>query len=226
MNIVYALTHNYYKKILPSIKSLVRQHPDVNIFILAEDDEIPDLPAHCTVINVTGQKYFSPEDVNYHNFFTYINLLKCCYASLLPVDRVIHLDVDTIILDSLSPLWEMDLSGKWFAACPEYQGKYKPFGDLYYNAGVMVLNLAQMREDGIEQKLVAYLKAFRQPWADQDAWNKYALEQDKAVAFDVRYNENQMTGTTDQPAVVHYCAIHDWYENKSIPRREYLDAYM
>ena len=124
------------------------------------------------------------------------------------------------------PLWEMDLSGKWFAACPEYQGKYKPFGDLYYNAGVMVLNLAQMREDGIEQKLVAYLKAFRQPWADQDAWNKYALEQDKAVAFDVRYNENQMTGTTDQPAIIHYCAIHDWCENKGIPRREYLDKYM
>lgn len=226
MNIVYALTHNYYKKILPSIKSLVHYHPDAKIFILAEDDEVPKLPVPCTVINVKEQKYFDHNDVNYDNMFTYINLLKVCYPSILPVEKVLHLDVDTIICDILEPLWNIDLTDKWFAACPEYHGVYRPFGFPYYNAGVILLNLEQMRKDNIEPQLVKYLKSTPQPWADQDAWNWAIIGNDKAVSFDVRYNENQMTGTTNQPAIVHYCAIPNWYENLHMPRREFLDEYM
>ena len=33
-------------------------------------------------------------------------------------------------------------------------------------------------------------------------------------------------GTTDNPAIVHYCAISDWYENRHMPRRNYLDRYL
>lgn len=227
MNIVYAMTRNVYHKIIPSITSLIEFNPKANVYILAEDDELPiDLPIKCKVINVKNQTVFPVTGVNYHNAFTYINLLKVCYASLLRVNKVIHLDIDTIICDSLEPLWSTDVKGKWFAACPEYTGRYKPFGDLYYNMGVALINLQQMRKDNIEPNMVNYLNTVSQPWADQDAWNRYAIEQDKATAFDVRYNENFATGYTDSPAIVHYCGIRDWYENKKIFRSEYLAKYL
>ena len=226
MNIVYALTANYYHKLLPSITSLIKYNPDAVIYILAEDDEVPNLPVKCNVINISSQKYFSPKDINYHNWFTYVNLLKVCYASILPVDKVIHLDVDTVICGSLQPLWETGVDGKWFAACPEYNGTWKPFGPLYYNMGVALINLAQMRIDKCEPELVAYLKKGKQPWADQDAWNKLALDRNKAVAFDVRFNENRMTSFTEHPVIVHYCSHSDWYENPDIPRHEYLEPYL
>ena len=92
--------------------------------------------------------------------------------------------------------------------------------------GVAVINLQAMRKDNIIMTMVDYLNSVRQPWADQDAWNKYGIEQDKVVAFPIRYNENVMTGTTDNPAIVHYCSIGDWYENRGIPRREYLNKWM
>ena len=225
MNIVYALTSNYIYKAIPSMTSLIEHNPKAKIYLLTEQDEV-DLPFDVTVINVSKQYTFLPSSPNYHNQFTYINLLKVCYASILPCNKVIHLDADTIICDSLEDLWKTDVKGKWFAACPEYTGQYKPFGDLYYNMGVAVINLSQIRKDGIEDAMVEYLNTIPQPWADQDAWNKYALEQDKAVPIDIRFNESHMTGFTDEPAIVHYCGMRDWYENPFIPRREYLNKYL
>ena len=225
MNIVYALTSDYICKAIPSMTSLLEHNPKAKIYLLTEQDDV-DLPFDVNVINITNQKWFSPKDPNYFNMFTYINLLKVCYASILPCNKVIHLDADTIICDSLEPLWKTDIKGKWFAACPEHKGQYKPFGDLYYNMGVALINLAQIRKDGIEARMVEYLNSVPQPWADQDAWNIYAIEQDMAVPIDVRFNESHMTGMTNNPAIVHYCGLRDWYENKFIPRREYLDKYL
>ena len=225
MNIVYALTRNYYHKLKPSITSLMEHNPKARVFIVCEDDTI-DLPYKVEVINVSDQQYFPKGSVNYNNQFTYINLLKVCYASLLPVNKVIHLDVDTIITEPLDDLWKTDVRNKWFAACPEYLGRYKPFGEMYYNMGVALINLQQIRKDGIEQKMIEYLNAFRQPYADQDAWNVYAIEEDKAVALPIRFNECFATGSTDNPAIVHYCGYTSWYEAENIPRRSYLEKYL
>lgn len=221
MNIVYAMTRNVYHMILPSLRSLAETNPDANIYILAEDDKLP-FEHNAEVINVSGQQWFPKNGVNYYNMFTYINLLKVVYQEILDVDRVIHLDIDTIICDDLTPMWETDVTGKWFAACPEYLGGYKPFGDLYYNMGVALINLEQMRKDNAAGELVEYLNTVKQPWADQDAWN---IHLDKAVKLDVRFNESCKTGETDNPAIVHYCSIGDWYTNKSIHRASYLNKY-
>ena len=226
MNIVYAMTRNVYYKAIPSMKSLIEHNPDAKIYILAEDDEIENLPCKATVINVSGQTIFPKSGPNYRNWFTYINLLKVCYPSLLKCAKVIHLDIDTIICGSLKPLWDTDVKGKWFAAVPEYTGKYKPFGETYYNMGIALINLTQMRKDKIEPDMAEYLNTVKQPWADQDAWNKYGIEQDKAVALDVKYNESNVTGKTDEPVIVHYCGISDWYERRNMDRREYLDRYL
>ena len=224
MNIAYAMTKNVYSMILPSLRSLKATNPKAKVFILAEDDELPiELPMPATVINVRDQKYFPEDGVNYHNMFSYINLLKVRYPSILSVDKVIHLDIDTIICDDLMPLWKTDLKEKWFGACPEYLGTYKPFGDPYYNMGVAVINLKQMRTDGAEEPMTEYLNTVKQPWADHDAWNKYG--QDKAREIDVRYNESCKTGETDNPAIIHFCSIGDWYTNPIMYRVKFLNQY-
>lgn len=226
MNIVYAMTHHVYDWILPSIRSLAATNPDAKVTILAEDDVLPlELPVHARVINVAEQKWFPTCGVNYNNDFKYINLLKVMYPSILTEDRVIHLDIDTIVTDRLDGLWETDLNGKWFGAVPERQTWYRPFGNVYYNMGVAVINLAQMREDNIEPILAGYLNVIQQPFADQDAWNKYGTEMNRAVAVDNRWNESAPTGMTDNPAIVHYCGTKDWFTNQYMPRVEYLNRY-
>lgn len=227
MNIVYAMTRHVYDWILPSMRSLAKTNPTARVFVLAEDDALPfDLPMRAEIINVTGQRYFTENGINFNTPFKYINLLKVRYPSLLPVNKVIHLDIDTIICDSLKYLWDIDLSNRWFSACLEYNNHhYHPFGDAYYNMGVAVINLEQMRNDGIERAMQDYLNTIKQPYADQDAWNKYGIEQNKVIPFDVRFNESAVTGYTDNPAIVHYCSIWDWYTRREGFRIEYLNKY-
>lgn len=223
MNIVYALTRNVYEWMLPSIKSLAKHNPNARVFILAEDDEMPfDLPIKAEVINISKQEYFP--DIATHRteaFGGYINHLKVRYADILPVNKVIHLDIDTIICDKLDGLWKTDVTGKWFAAVPESQTWYRPFGDKYYNMGVALLNLQQIRKDGLQQEMTDFLNNTNQPYADQNAWNKFG----KPTELDLRYNESIVTGKTDNPAIVHFCAIPDWWTNTKMQRREYLEEY-
>lgn len=227
MNIVYALTKNVYEWVVPSIKSLAEHNPKARVFMLAEDDEFPyELPIDVEMVNVSDQTYFP--DIATHrkdDFGGYINHLKIWYSKFLPVNKVIHLDIDTIICDKLDGLWKTDVSGKWFAAVPESQKWYNPFGDKYYNTGVVLFNLAQIRKDKPQQDMTDYLLNTDQPYADQNAWNKFGYEQDKIAELDLRYNESRVTGMTDNPAIVHYCSIPDWWKNKKMERREYLDAY-
>ena len=226
MNIVYAMTRNVYPWIVPSMRSLKEHHPNAKVFILCDDDRIDNLPIQCEVINVSGQEWFPPNGANTKTRFGYVNLLKCCYASILPVDKVIHLDIDTIICDSIEPLWETDLTGKWIGAVPQFLGKYSPFGSVYYNMGIAVLNLEQMRKDGAQDPMVEYLNTVPQPFADQDAWHYVGLPLDKFVPVDVRFNENHATGFTDNPAIVHYCGFDNWFGNPNITRAEYMLRYM
>ena len=227
MNIVYAITRNVYEWAVPSIKSLAEHNPKAKVFMLAEDDEFPyDLPIDVQMINVSDQTYFP--DIASHrkqDFGGYINHLKLWYSSFLTVNKVIHLDIDTIICDKLDGLWKTDVSGKWFAAVPENQTWYNPFGDKYYNTGVVLFNLAQLRKDKPQQDMTDYLLNTEQPFADQNAWNKFGHEQDKIAELDLRYNESRVTGKTSEPAIIHYCSYPDWWTNKNIDRISYLDSY-
>ena len=224
MNVVYALTRNIYDWIVPSVKSLAAHNKNVRLFIVCEDDEFPiDLPIKPEVINVTNQSYFAEDSINYKSIFKYINLLKVCYASLLPVNKVIHLDVDTIVCKPLDELWKTDMTGKWFGAVQEYRGRYRPFGDAYWNAGVLLLNLQQIRKDGQERKYVEYLNNVKTPFVDQDAWNFYA--KDRVVSLDPVWNESDVTRESSDPGIVHYCGIVNWWDNPNMKRVEYLNKY-
>ena len=223
MNIVYCVTEDYIDKIKPSVKSLRFFNPKAKVYLVTETDgcDIEDVE----VIDIRNQQWFPEDSINYRNQFTYIGLLKAVYGELLPCDKVLHLDADTIVNGPLNALYETDMKGKWFGMVEEKKGNYHPFGSKYYNAGVLLLNLKQIRKDKIQDRMVEYLNTVWQPWCEQDAFNKYGIENDKIVELETKYNENIMTGFTDDPKVVHYCSIGDWWDNRYMQRAEYLNRW-
>jgi lipopolysaccharide biosynthesis glycosyltransferase len=102
---------------------------------------------------------------------------------LLPdVERVLYLDVDTIVAAPLGPLWETDLSDHYVAAVSNvFQLDHLPrLSELgiddprdYFNSGVVLFNLERMRRDGATEQLRRYGRAHRDApwWPDQDALN-------------------------------------------------------
>lgn len=226
MIVCYAATKNLYPYLKAAIGSLLKYNDPEKVYVLCEDDNIDGLPEIVEPVNVSGQTYYRPDGPNMNSIFTYMSMMRLLYVDLFPdLDKILQLDVDTVVCDDLSPIWNMDLTGRWFAACPEYKGNYKPFGDYirYYNVGVMVVNLDQMRKDGKVPEMVELLNRRRYWCTEQDVLNLYAVEQGLTKDIPVRFNETAFTGKTDDPAVIHYAGFPKWYQaDPRMDRVEYL----
>ncbi len=117
------------------------------------------------------------------DFVTSAMWYRIFLPELLPgVDRVLYLDVDTLVLDSLEPLWEIDLSGRYVAAVTNlfYMRRHaqrpvelgiEPTD--YFNSGVVLMNLELMRADDAARALFDYAAdhAPELAWPDQDTLN-------------------------------------------------------
>lgn len=228
--VVYAGTPNLYEQMVWAAKSLVAHTKVDRIYFLIEDDVFPyELPDLITCINVKEyeNEMFPPWGKNSNTHFTKMALVRCCYPELLPdIDLILQLDVDTIVLDDISPIWDTDMTGKWFAACHEAYSGYDPYhSGHYYNVGVCLFNLAQMRVDNAQEQVVNWINTTKANCVEQDALNVLGAMRGKAVDLPMRYNENRACGYTDNPAIQHYLGYMDWLTNPNLPRREYLKLY-
>ena len=222
---VYSGTRNLYADMVTAAKSLIANSSVDKVYFLIEDDKFPfELPEIIETMNVSGQRFFTKKGANYRTSFTYMSLLRVCYTKLFPnLDKVLQLDVDTIVVDNIDTLWDVDMTGKWFAACQEPLSTYKPYGPKYYNIGVAMFNLEQIRKDEADEKLIDFLNKVEVPYIDQDAWNRYGIK--NAVDLETRFYESFVTGYTENPAIVHFAGIKNWQNNPIASRREYLKKY-
>ena len=222
---VYSGTRNLYADMVTAAKSLIANSSVEKVFFLIEDDEFPyELPDMIETMNVSGQGFFPRSGANFLTSFTYMSLLRVCYTKLFPdLDKVLQLDVDTVVVDNIDSLWDVDMEGKWFAACLEHLSTYKPYGPKYYNIGVAMFNLEQIRKDKADENLIGFLNTVKVPYIDQYACNRIAIWKD--VKLDARFNETIVTGFTENPAIVHFAGIKDWQNSPKASRREYLKRY-
>jgi lipopolysaccharide biosynthesis glycosyltransferase len=104
---------------------------------------------------------------------------------LLPdISQILYLDVDTLVVDSLDPLWETPLDGCYVAAVRnvfmEYHRHRAPELGIeeadYFNSGVLMLNLALMRTEDFAGRLIDLVRRRGSEllWPDQDALNLVA----------------------------------------------------
>jgi hypothetical protein len=116
---------------------------------------------------------------------------------LLPnVDRVLYLDADIVVLDSIEPLWDTDLRGNCIAAVTnvfapwdlQYPEKLGIPSPSYFNTGVLLMDLDQMRRDNCTGALRDYALAHgeRLWFCDQDAMN--VLLGDRRLPLHPRWN--------------------------------------
>ena len=164
---------------------------------------------------------------------------------LLPahLDRILYLDPDILVINSLRPLWEMDLHGNLFAAA-SHTGmtdiansvnrlRLGTDGD-YYNSGVLLIDLKAGRNEIVPQEVFTFSAEHKTNLLlpDQDILNamygKRILPLDDAVwNYDARnYNSYLLrsSGKADtdwvisNTAILHFCGrAKPW--NPSYPYR-------
>lgn len=206
--VIYAGTRNLYPLMTVPLKSLLANNVVDQVYFLIEDDEFPvKLPACVKCINVSGQKWFNETGPNYKSYFTYMTLMRNALTKLLPEeDRVLWLDVDTIVDDDISELFEMDMTDYCYAAAVEGNKSTEVFR--YYNAGVLLINLKKIREMHLDDPMIYYLNTRKLQYPDQDVINIMFQAWTKPISS--AYNSNVFTQWTDIRKIVHYAGIREW----------------
>lgn len=156
--------------------------------------------------------------------------LRCLLPQLLPdCDRVLYLDCDTVALSCLQPLWEVDFNGAALAAVtsPFNRGLRSwprtlglPHARAYFNSGVLLLNLKQLRRSGAMEQVLEFGREapLELRWPDQDALNRVLWERRlnlhprwnvmtslyRAGASDHAYLQAERAQALQVPAIVHF----------------------
>ena len=136
MNIVYSSSDSYAPIAGVSLYSLLKnnkQCKELSVFIIDNNISEKNKEKFTTLCAEFNRPlYFVPIadiekltgtsiDIGRWNISTFGRLFE---ASLLPewVEKVIHIDCDTMIMSSLEPLWEKDMTGKIVAGALECIG--------------------------------------------------------------------------------------------------------
>lgn len=115
---------------------------------------MPDIQA------MIGTDLYIPHTLNMVDF------ARLFAADILPadIDKAMQLDCDIVIRHELDELWSFDLKDNYCAMINEgHNAKMRtilniPADGMYFNSGVVPMNLKKMREDKIGEKCVQYMK--------------------------------------------------------------------
>ena len=86
--------------------------------------------------------------------------------SMLPetVKKVLFIDCDTLVMQDLTPLWEMDMGDKWLYGVDDCRGAayrtnlgLQPT-DNYINNGVLLVDLDAWRKNNVEDMFLRYIR--------------------------------------------------------------------
>ena len=198
MKVVYFGSREIYRDFTTAINSL-RAHNDAEVYAIIEDDAL-DIPG-VHYIKWDYRELFN--DTNTQTKWGRFGVLRAALSKVLPFDRVISLDVDTIVTGDITGLWDFDLEGNHMAMCREpYLSLLQP----YYNAGVSVMDLKRIRDTGVDDLMIQELNTTPHRWVAQDAITMYCDIKD----LPSEYNACMFTAPCDNPKILHFANRTDW----------------
>ncbi len=173
------------------------------------------------------------------NYFSNTTYFRLFIPELYPeYDRVIYLDSDTAILADVAELYNEDIGDNLVAAVPdgvvqtipifqEYVEKVVGVIDYnnYFNAGILLMNLKELREYKFQEKFLYLLEKIKFEVAqDQDYLNR--LCKGRVKILDFAWNRMPIMGESDKEIkIIHYnLGAKPWYFD-DVPYQEYFWKY-
>lgn len=184
---------------------------------------------------------------------------NCCYKIVLPellkgYNKALFMDSDLVVLEDIAELYNQDIEKMYLAACVDMGNvlAYVKQNDYicyhfdvnlrlkdphnYFNTGVMLINLKEMREHCTIQKIAEKSKEIKAIFPEQDILN--VLCEDKIKLMDMKWNVliNVDEGDTEdfgvdikkaksQPFVVHYAGQPRPWNEPAQTNKEYTNIY-
>lgn len=216
----------YYQSVLPAVKAALL-HTDADYVVLTIEDDrdafaaaVGWLPDCVRTVNAAAlrDQYFPPGGPNLRTPYVYLCLLRCAYADIFPdLGRVVAMDADAFFIrdccgtDTDDP-WTLDLHGAYLAGVPEPRLSAER-GRPYVSAGVLLMDLDRIREDGLHRRMCRALRRQAYQWVEQDCLNEYCgAAEGGIVSLGNEWNSSQFTGIAeaDVMRIRHFAYEHSW----------------
>lgn len=176
MELLVTVDKNYIPPLQVMLTSLYMNNPGekVELYLLhsrLQEKELEPLEKQCGRL---GYKFFpvkiedswfsqAPVTKQYPREMYYRLLAPCFLPQKL--HRILYLDPDILVINSLRPLWETDMKGRLFAAAA-HTGKTNLTNNInqvrlgttnkYFNSGVLLINLDQGRKEILPEEIFQY----------------------------------------------------------------------
>lgn len=176
MELLVTVDKNYIPPLQVMLTSLYMNNPGekVELYLLhsrLQEKELEPLEKQCGRL---GYKFFpvkiedscfsqAPVTKQYPREMYYRLLAPCFLPQKL--HRILYLDPDILVINSLRPLWETDMKGRLFAAAA-HTGKTNLANNInqvrlgtthkYFNSGVLLINLDQGRKEILPEEIFQY----------------------------------------------------------------------
>ncbi len=115
-------------------------------------------------------------------------------------DKILYLDIDMMVADDISKLYNIDISDYEYAAVKEKYGSIFIWPD-YINAGMLLLNMKKIKETKLLEKARELIKTKKMLFADQDAIYRATT---KKLLLPRIYNEQSKFNKKDT-IICHFC---------------------
>lgn len=94
------------------------------------------------------------------------------------MSKILWLDCDLIVMKPLDEFWDIDVTGKYAAAVDDFTMEHSIHQELvecrvsrYFNAGVMLFNLDEIKKDGVNEKCKEVMYGTKPRFQDQTVLN-------------------------------------------------------
>ncbi|BAY92029.1 MULTISPECIES: glycosyltransferase family 8 protein [unclassified Tolypothrix] len=263
MNIVCTIDNNYAQHCAVMLSSLFINNPNQKFYIYIITNGLKKhisnkikrffytIKQEYSIIEIQTSELEKAPVSHHISLATYFRLF---IPEVIPdnIDKILFIDSDIIIRKSIDQLWSLDIQSFSHAAAiasgmDDYPSKINlPEGSLYFNAGLMLINLKAWREMKVFHRGCALI--YQQPellqWWDQDVlnillnnswlpvdltWNSQPYLYDESLInskYQDKYKKFNYLEAKIDPAIVHFVgggSAKPWHLNCNHPfKHEYF----
>lgn len=214
MNISIAFSPNWYEHILVELHALFTTNKaPIKVYLLSDQlFDVPDFGDGYEVESINMGEIFDkaiPSQVNVSTRFTKYSMYRLLLPALLKEDKVLYIDADALVVGDISGLYNIDMGDNLLVGCidlgiaPGYKESIGLSGnDPYLNAGVILMNLAEMRRLGLDKQMIETANTKYYLGHDQCILNTVC--KGKIITINNGYNSSMSTGYADDIKIIHY----------------------
>ena len=214
LNVVFSSDDNYAPHLGAAIYSLIYCNSDfehIKVFIIDNEireenrrklSAIVDKTPNTEIIWIPFEKYREKLKLNLMWNISLSSYARLFIAEMVPesVKRIIYLDCDMIVCQSLKELWDTDLNGKIIGAVQDTVGSRAKeqlnlsLNERYFNSGMLLVDLDAWRKHNIGTKCLHFLEIY----------NGQVHHHDQGVLNGVLCNEKYILPMRYNTITIHY----------------------